>query len=569
MKSKYFILPLAIAALAGTSLTSCSDFLTEDPKGQFTPDGFFSNQSSVDAAVNALYFNVQQSQCNSNPLIVQCQGNDITSTTGSNKAAYLSADAFEVPSDTKGLEWLWKWQYNIIQAANLIIDNVDAAKVSESAINEAKGQAYFWRAYSYFSLVRVFGPLPMNLHNEDDKNATPLSSVEVVYQQIVEDLTNAEKCNLPTEYSGTYKRLGDMNVFITTQAVKSALAAVYMNMAGFPLNKGTEYYKLAADKAKEVVDGVNNGTYSNGLCADWSEVYSYGNNYSKEALVGIVYNSKTGGWSNYDSQMSSCHQFGSLDGGWGDFLPERHFWMEFPDGPRKDYVYAKQLRVFNGETVDWWATKDGKPYNEKTGEENNAVVTEYRPMFVAFTVNKDASGNPAAAPYDYKAPFWTGMCINKTHQIIRYSEVLCWFAESAARAGVYTSEAQAALAQVQARAYTTAPTNSDLAEAALREHGYEVAGYPYAMVTRRADEFRMNTLKEAWEYRHGSQSAVLVPAGTETHSIDANGTPFTYTLEQDVVLKENMDVATTWNGDNSIYQIYPPKETEKNPYLKR
>ena len=79
----------------------------------------------------------------------------------------------------------------------------------------------------------------------------------------------------------------------------------------------------------------------------------------------------------------------------------------------------------------------------------------------------------------------------------------------------------------------------------------------------------MNRLKEAYDYRVGPQSAVLVPAGTLTHSVKKDGTPFTYTLTADVVLKENMPVTAAWNGDNSIYQIYPTTETEKNPNLKR
>lgn len=562
MKKKYFI-PL-LAVVASMSFSSCSDFLSEDPKGQLTPDGFFNSQAALNSAVNALYFNVQQSQCNSNPAIPQCQGDDITSTTGSNKGAYLSADAFAVPSDTKGVEFLWKWQYNIIQAANMIIDKAPgmdgATGVTQESINEALGNAYFWRAYAHFNLVRVFGPLPLNLHNIPDNNTTVPSSVEEVYNLIVEDLKAAEACNLPAKYSGANKVQGDMNIFISEQAVKSALAAVYMNMAGFPLNK-TEYYALAADKAKEVVDGVNSGKYPNGLCADWADVYSYGNNFSKEAIVGITFRSQTGGWSNFDSQLSSCHQFGSLQG-WGDFLAERYFWSKFPEGPRKDYVYAKKIRTTNGTCVDWWATTDGKKYNG-----TNAVVTEYRPMFVAFTVND--AGGPAAAPYDYAAPFWGGMCINKVHQVIRYSEVICWFAEAAARSGKYTSEAATELAKVQARAYATPPTNGDLAEAAFNEHGFEVAGMPFAMVTRRADEFRLNILKEAYDYRRGDQTTVLVPKGTVTASMDANGNPFTYTTTEDVALPENMAVTALWNGDNSIYQIYPPKETEKNPNLKR
>ncbi len=324
MKKKYFI-PL-LAVMASMSFSSCSDFLTEDPKGQLTPNGFFNSQASLDAALNALYYNVQQSQCNSNPAIVQCQGDDITSTTGSNKAAYLSADAFEVPSDTKGLEFLWKWQYNIIQASNLIVDHAKDLEgiIPEENINMALGNALYWRAYAYFNLVRVFGPLPVNMHNEPDNNQTVPSSVEDIYKIIVDDLIAAEGCNLPAKYTGANQYNGDMNIYFSAQAVKATLAAVYMNMAGFPLNK-TEYYASAADKAKEVVDGVNSGKYPNALCSDWADVYSYGNNFSKENIVAITYRMQTGGWSNYDSQMTSCHQLGSL-GGWGDFLAERKFW---------------------------------------------------------------------------------------------------------------------------------------------------------------------------------------------------------------------------------------------------
>lgn len=37
-------------------------------------------------------------------------------------------------------------------------------------------------------------------------------------------------------------------------AIKSLLSSVYLTMAGYPLQKGNEYYGLAASKAKEVID---------------------------------------------------------------------------------------------------------------------------------------------------------------------------------------------------------------------------------------------------------------------------------------------------------------------------
>lgn len=570
---KYSIFTCCLLA-ASLTAASCSDFLTEDPKGQLTPETFFKTQSDLDQSVDALYSLVQDLQCNSNSMIVKCQGDDVTSTTGTNKAAYLSADAFETPTDTKGISRTWSAMYSIVKAANLIIENASKVSTTQDEINIALGQAYYWRAYAYFELVRVFGPVPINLNNDASNTKASPNSVEEVYNQIVKDLIAAEQCNLPAKYTVSKRSIDGQNIWVSAQAVKATLAAVYLNMAGYPLNK-TENYALAAAKAKEVIDGVEAGTYDQALLADWNKVYSYGMNHHNETILGIDYNSTPGGWSNQDSQISSCHQFTTINGGWGDFLAERHFWKNFPDGARKDAVYAKQIYV-SGNTVDWWATTDGEAYTKNEDGTTNAVISDFRPMFVGVTVN-DNAGSPAVADYDYTKPFWGGMCVNKRHQLIRYSEVLCWYAEAAARAGQDLAAAKAALKQVRARAYADqtkvaevdAMSADQLAEAAYTEHGYEVAGNVLGMVTRRDDEFRMNRLKEAHDFRAGEQDEVLVPAGTLTHSVDAQGNPFTYTLKADVKMKENMPVTVAWKDAESIYHIYPPTEVEQNPNLKR
>ncbi len=570
---KYSIFTCCLLA-ASLTAASCSDFLTEDPKGQLTPETFFKTQSDLDQSVDALYSLVQDLQCNSNSMIVKCQGDDVTSTTGTNKAAYLSADAFETPTDTKGISRTWSAMYSIVKAANLIIENASKVSTTQDEINIALGQAYYWRAYAYFELVRVFGPVPINLNNDASNTKASPNSVEEVYNQIVKDLTAAEQCNLPAKYTVSKRSIDGQNIWVSAQAVKATLAAVYLNMAGYPLNK-TENYALAAAKAKEVIDGVEAGTYDQALLADWNKVYSYGMSHHNETILGIDYNSTPGGWSNQDSQISSCHQFTTINGGWGDFLAERHFWKNFPDGARKDAVYAKQIYV-SGNTVDWWATTDGEAYTKNEDGTTNAVISDFRPMFVGFTVN-DNVGSPAVADYDYTKPFWGGMCVNKRHQLIRYSEVLCWYAEAAARAGQDLAAAKAALKQVRARAYADqtkvaevdAMSADQLAEAAYTEHGYEVAGNVLGMVTRRDDEFRMNRLKEAHDFRAGEQDEVLVPAGTLTHSVDAQGNPFTYTLKADVKMKENMPVTVAWKDAESIYHMYPPTEVEQNPNLKR
>ncbi len=589
MKNLYKVL-LAAAILGGS--TSCADFLEPDPKGQLATKNFFKNQNDLEMALNALYAQVAGSQIHSNPTIVQCQGDDMTSTTGSNKSAYLSADAFEEPSDYKGVRDLWLFNYQVIQAANLIIDNAERAAASQEYIDMALGNAYYWRAVAYFQLVRVFGPLPVNLHNEPDGGKTPLTSVDKIYDEIiVADLLKAEALNLPTTYAKwKLGHSGNCDYWTTQQAVKSTIAAVYMAMAGFPLERDG-YYKMAAEKAKEVIDGVDAGTYGLSLENDWKDVYSVANNWSAEQIVTISYydvpNNMTG------SQFCKCHRFATLGNGWSDFIPERRWWANFPDGPRKDAIYDPMLYSYkrdqNGAVilVDWWA--EGADANKNV----SPIISPRHPMFAPFTVNADAQGNPLVEPHDYAKPAYDGQAYPQNHRFIRYSEVLCWFAESAARAGIYTTEAQQALQKVIDRAYNgankvnaSALTGDALAKQAFLEHGYEVTGYPLALVTRRADQFRLGetatgvwedqTFKACYDYRKGPQDDVLVPAGTVTHGFDISGTKFekiniptVYTLTEDLKLQEEMPVAPTWRGINAMYHPYPPTEVEKNPNLVR
>lgn len=565
---RYLKYGLVLAACSMT-LASCSDFLTEDPQGKLTPDTFFSTKAEVEMSVNALYAQTQAWQCNSNTCIPFMQGDDMTANAGSNKQAYASADGFSKPTDEKGLRDTWSRSYSIIKAANLIINSVHNAdgKVNASVISQAEGQALAWRAIAYFNLVRLWGPVPMPLSDDINDTRMAPSPVADVYAQILSDLEKADAIGLPVAYEEGKGSYQGTPYYITPAAVKSMLAAVHMSMAGYPLNQADHYAKAAA-YAKTVID--NQAAYGITFSDDYAEVYNYGNNYNKEVILGINYREVLGGWGSGDSQVTSSNQFES-QGGWGDAFGEAKFWMQMPAGARKDYTYARQILLKGTDIcVDWWATVDGQPYNG-----TNAVVPEYHPMFCLLTLNaKD--GVPTTTPYDYRAPFWEGMCANKRHQLIRFSEVLLWYAESAARSGGDLAAAKAALKKVRHRATGSdvidgkaidAMGTDELATAAFREHGWEIAGNWFAVCTRRADQFRLNLFQAAVDYRLGTPD-VIVPAGTVTASRDASGQPFTYTTTEDLRLKEPVPMAA-WQGVNSIYQEYPSIEVEKNPNLVR
>ena len=396
---------------------------------------------------------------------------------------------------------------------------------------------------SYYYLVRLFGPLPLVTADNIDQTDISPTSVEGIYAQITKDLEDADQLELPTAYSQAPRHLFGVDVYVTQQAVKSTLAAVYMSMAGFPLNLGTAYYQKAADMAKQVIDGKNSGKYDITVDTDWKQVYSMGNNYNKETILGINF-SPIADWAT-DSELTSCNMFESL-GGWGDAWGEIKFWKEFPEGPRKAAVYNPQILMKDGVTLaDWW---------------DDTRIPEKHPMFSIFTVNDDGSGNMVRQPYDYTKKFWNGMCNDHRHRLIRYPEVQLWYAEAAARAGeADLTLAKQCLKEVRGRAVEASQANSvdgtaidamsadQLAEAAYKEHGWEVAGYWVALVTRRSDEFRMNRLKDNFEYRKTNAPLSITEGVTATESVPVTG---------------------TWTDDKA-YLPYPDTETMKNPNLKR
>ena len=569
MKTKKLLYTGCFMAASLLSLTSCGDFLDEDPKGQLNPDTFYTIEDDYTAGVNTLYDKVNQTQSWTNPMYPQWQGDDITANPGSNKQACAALDAFDSDGANKGVTEAWTQHYAVIKTANLIIEGSEKFPGDKAKIATALGNAHFWRAYSYYYLVRVFGKLPIITKTNIEQFDVQPSEIEKVYELIVQDLKDAIN-ELPTGYDKEPARLFGVDVWATKQAAQSTLAAVYMSMAGYPLNKGTEYYKLAAELAKDVI--TNNGTYGFILNQDWKDVYSMGNNYNMETVLGI--NNDAKGWWDHDSQLSSCCRFEGLgDGGWGDAWGEIAFWKRYPEGPRKNAIYAPKVTFQEtitekigdeevkkdkiSKAVYWWELdNNGKP-----------VVDAYHPMFTIFTVNADEKGTMLKQPYDYMGINYKGMVNDRRHNLIRYSEVLLWYAESAARAGLSDlTEAKNCLKLVRSRAVTDVEnvtlgdgttvkidnmSAAQLAEACYIEHGWEVAGNWVSMVTRRSDELRMDELKKNFEYRVANAPIVVAKEGGKEYTA-----------------KESVTVKGTWSEDR-IYCPYPTTDGEKNPNLKK
>lgn len=516
-------------------MTSCSDFLTEDPKGKLSTDGFFSNKSDLDAALNALYSVVAEAQyanhyTGTNFLV----GDDISTHPASNKQPLREHDQFEVSDNNAWMPYLWEQRWKIVKAANFVINNAEKTPdASEEEIKTVIAQASYWRAYAYFYLVTTWGKVPVMLEEEIDYEAS-LETEEEIYKLIVNDLKTAE-AGCPVLYNKAPYIKNGMNIGVSQGAVKATMAYVYMAMAGWPLNKGTEYYQLAAGKAKEVIDGVENGTYYYTLLDEYWKVYSWEyNDQNSEVLLGIYYNRDR------KANMSTVTDFlqDMKQAGWNDTNGEIKFWKEFPEGPRKEASYFPKIMLADGKLYDWWYDTDPP---------SRAVVA---PCFI-----KMAEGAVRGTEFDYADPSTISYDGEKMHQVVRLSQVYCWYAEAVGRSGQTNAKAIEVLNKVRNRAdgkesniYPSNMSPEDLAEAAYNEHGWEIAGdYWGGFANRARDMFRMYRYKDHFEYRKENPLIEVAPG---------------------IFRKEAVPVTGSWD-DSKMYIPYPYEDAILNPNLKR
>lgn len=247
-KSIYNFLLFTFAA---ATFTSCSDFLEESDPSNFTVENYFTLPAHAEASVNAAYANMRDPLSSGfgggawmmTEFATGLAGTDLGQAVNS----YYVKDLRNTSDNGYGQTY-WASYYKGIANANLSIARIPDIQMDETRKKQLLGEAHFLRAWYYFHLVRMFGYIPIvtepvTLQSEQLKPSW--SEPEEVYQLIVDDLKTAENSGLP---------LTDPTGRVSMGAVKSLLAEVYLTMAGYPLQMGSEYYQLAAQKAEEVIN---------------------------------------------------------------------------------------------------------------------------------------------------------------------------------------------------------------------------------------------------------------------------------------------------------------------------
>lgn len=157
MKKTQLIAFLSSVILA-SSLVSCEDFLTEDPKGNIT-ETYALTEEGAEKEVLSLY------QINTDLLehlyMVGEMGSDATAWGGNTrnywKASVIYEDSYMV--DNADNANLWKWLYVGLTTANTAINTVNHADIkTEGKREQLLSEAHAMRAFYLHELAVQFGP---------------------------------------------------------------------------------------------------------------------------------------------------------------------------------------------------------------------------------------------------------------------------------------------------------------------------------------------------------------------------------------------------------------------------
>lgn len=442
LNSIKYISKLFLSAAILLGPTSCSDFLDETDPSNLQPDVFFTIPDHAESVVNATYAGLRfygegAGIFSANWQMLEAVTGTATTQTGQN-SDLNNLYSLTYDGNTGHIVNWWNGLYRIIGNANLGIEKIPG--IAFPAANEAQktkliGEARFLRAWAYFNVVRLWGDAPLitKPQTPDSEDFSPSRAPqEEVYKLIVEDLLAAEAAGFPV--TATTGRA-------TQMAVKALLSKVYLTMAGFPLSKGASHYKLAADKAFEVITYAKANPAVVNLFPTYKELHQENLKNRVEHLFQIQYNTSVAGFPLNDFFPNFKPVTYAGPSGTGSTVPTTSFYESYD---------ASDLRKKNQD--GWFYTSY---FTNGTGA---AFDLEAPYVFKYFNIN--ALGGPGITPTRLN---------NLNVNLIRYAEVLLIYAEAQNEVGAVNQEAYDAFKKIRDRAQLTTPGMGTYSQTSFRE----------------------------------------------------------------------------------------------------
>jgi starch-binding outer membrane protein, SusD/RagB family len=275
LKTMNNLFKYCLAATLILSVSACKKYTDLDIENPNRKDESNFWKTSTDAlqGLNAVYGNFYRNGSPGSrwtPFYFDVRSDDGYSTSPWNElrsvgALNITQYSFEVNYDT----WWHHWRG--VYRANQVITNVPKIAMDETLKNRYVGEAKFLRAVYYYSLLSIWGNIPLVLQPSLPSDKPTQVSQEQVYAQIEKDLTDAIAA-LPTSYTG------DDIGRATKGAAYGMLGRVYLQ---------EKKYQQAADALAWLITGPGQSLYD--LVPNYADNFKHTTENNKESVFEIQF----------------------------------------------------------------------------------------------------------------------------------------------------------------------------------------------------------------------------------------------------------------------------------------
>lgn len=270
-------------------LSSCTG-LTESPYTFVSPGNYYKSEAELESALNSVYADFRDYASGYKTLMT------LELLTEHAMPAHASKDGVRNFNCWQGVNQattyniqIWDSGYELINRCNVVLGRGDGVEMSDEKRNQIYGQARFFRSYTMFTLLRLYGGLaiPESYTSGLSGLEIPRKTVDETYDYIIKDL---EYCinNLPTRSqwgsSAYYK--------VSKGAAQALLGDVYMTR-GYMDNYNKTYLQEAKKHLGEV---ISSGEYE--LLSDFRSLWYWfveeASKNTKESLLEVQYGATQG-----------------------------------------------------------------------------------------------------------------------------------------------------------------------------------------------------------------------------------------------------------------------------------
>jgi hypothetical protein len=240
--------------LSSVLFISCEDYLeVEVPDQKIISKTIFDNEVTAQSAMVGLYNQLSDLSFSSggrnSVTVLAGLSADNLSPIYETTIPMVEFDQHEISLDNNMNFQLWSSAYNIIYTTNSLLEGIqNSDHLSEEVKNKLEGESKFVRAFTYFYLVNLYGDVPLVTTTDYQENAlTSKTSKEVIYNKIIEDLTDASLLLNEGYSSGERTQVNKLTAFALLARVQ-----LYLQNWEEAINKsseviGSNHYQLLSN----------------------------------------------------------------------------------------------------------------------------------------------------------------------------------------------------------------------------------------------------------------------------------------------------------------------------------